>query len=115
MRVLTGKQVLVRVFLGESDKFHGQPLYMALLERLRREGFAGATVIHGIAGFGARSLLHTSQILRLSRDLPLVVEIVDAEDRMERLRGILEEMLTDGLVTMETVEVLKYGAWPGSP
>lgn len=110
-----GKQVLVRVFLGESDRWHGQPLYMALLERLRREGFAGATAFHGIAGFGARSVMHTSRILRLSQDLPVLVEIVDAHERMDRLRRILEEMLTGGLVTMEEVEVLQYGGFPKAP
>lgn len=110
MRVLTGEQVLVRVFIGESDRWHHQPLATALLERLRKEGFAGATVFRGIAGFGAHSVLHTVSILRLSEDLPIVVEIVDTEEHVERLSAILDEMVAEGLVTMEKVRVLKYAA-----
>ena len=110
MRVLTGQQMLVRVFVGESDLWHHRPLATALLERLRREHFAGATVFHGAAGFGAHSVLHTASILRLSEDLPVVIEIVDSEDRMERLTAILDQMVTEGLVTMEKVTVLKYAA-----
>jgi hypothetical protein len=110
MRVLTGEQVLVRIFVGESDKWHHQPLYVALIERLRQEGFAGATVFHGVAGFGARSVLHTTHILRLSEDLPIIIEIVDTTEHVERLTAILDEMVTEGLVTMEKVRVLKYAA-----
>jgi len=112
MRVLNGEQVMVRVFIGESDKWHHRPLVMALLERLRLEGFAGATVFHGIAGFGARSVLHTSQLLRLSEDLPVVVEVVDSQEQIERLVPILDEMVSEGLVTLEKVRVLKYS--PGT-
>jgi PII-like signaling protein len=112
MRVLTGEQILVRVFIGESDKWHHRSLATALLERLRREHFAGATVFHGVAGFGARSVLHTAKILRLSEDLPIVIEIVDSEDRMPRLTEILDEMVNEGLVTMEKVRVLKYAPRP---
>jgi uncharacterized protein len=110
MRALEGDGVLVRVFIGESDHWHHQPLSLALLERLRREGFAGATVFRGTAGFGAHSVLHTSHLLRLSQDLPVVIEIVDRAERMERLREILDEMVGEGLVTMERVQVLKYAA-----
>lgn len=110
MRVLTGEQVLVRIFIGESDKWHHQSLHMALLERLRKDGFAGATVFHGVSGFGARSVLHTMNILRLSEDLPIVIEVVDTEDHIERLTRILDEMVTEGLVTMEKVRVLKYAS-----
>jgi PII-like signaling protein len=112
MRVLNGEQVMTRIFIGESDKWHHQPLSTALLERLRKEGFAGATVFHGVAGFGARSVIHTSHILRLSEDLPVVVEVVDTEEQLERLVPILDEMVTEGLVTMERVRVLKYS--PGT-
>ncbi len=108
MRVLDGQQVLVRVFVGEFDQWHHQPLWTALIERLRKEGFAGATVFRGIGGFGARSVLHASHILRLSEDLPVLIEIVDTEEHVERLKPILEEMITEGLVTMERVNVLKY-------
>jgi PII-like signaling protein len=110
MRILDGPQILVRVFIGESDKWHHTSLATALLERLRREGFAGATVIHAVAGFGARSVLHTAQILRLSEDLPVLIEIVESEDHVEKLLPILDEMITEGLVTLETVRVLKYAA-----
>jgi PII-like signaling protein len=108
MKSLEGKQVLVRVFIGESDQWHHQPLHVALLERLRREGFSGATVTRGVAGFGAHSLVHTANILRLSQDLPVIVEVVDTDEQVQRLRPILDEMIDEGLVTMETVTVLRY-------
>jgi PII-like signaling protein len=108
MRILDGEQVLVRVFIGESDRWHHQPLWMALLQRLRKEGFAGATVLRGIGGFGARSVLHSSLLERLSQDLPLVLEIVDTREHVDRLLPILDEMVAEGLVTIEKVRVLKY-------
>lgn len=110
MRVLEGEQVLVRIFIGESDRWHGRPLALALVERLRKDGFAGATVLRGLAGFGARSIVHTSHLLELSQDLPLVVEVVDTPEQVERLVPILDEMIADGLVTLEKVRVLKYSA-----
>ena len=109
MRSIDGEQQLVRIFIGESAKWHHQPLSIALIERLRREGFAGATVFHGVAGFGARSLLHSAHLLRLSEDLPILIEIVDSEDHIQQLLPILDEMVPDGLVTMERVRVLRYG------
>ena len=112
MRVLSGEQVLVRIFIGESDRWKHQSLHMALVERLRREGFAGATVFHGVSGFGARSVLHTANILRLSEDLPMVIELVDTAEQVERLTPILDEMVLEGLVTMEKVQVLKYASGP---
>ena len=118
MRVLDGEQRLVRIFFGEGDTWHHQPLSRALLERLRREGFAGATVFHGIAGFGAASVIHTAGIVDLSADLPVLVEVVDDEAHLERLLPILDEMLTGGaLVTVEKVRVLRYAAGPraGAP
>ena len=115
MRILTGEQVLVRIFVGESDRWHHQSLVTALVERLRREHFAGATVFRGLAGFGAHSVLHTAKILRLSEDLPVLIEVVDSEDRMQRLTEILDEMVEEGLVTMEKVRVLKYSARPAQP
>jgi len=114
MRSLEGERVLVRVFIGESDRWHHQPLHAALLERLRREGFAGATVTRGIAGFGAHSVIHTASIVQLSEDLPVVVEIVDTEEQIARLRPILDEMVSEGLVTMEKVTVLRYGPGQGT-
>ena len=115
MRVLDGEQVLVRIFIGESDKWHHQPLATALVERLRKEGFAGATVFHGVAGFGARSILHSTHLLRLSEDLPVVIEVVDSEEHVDRLTAILDEMMDDGLVTMEKVRVLSYRPGKRSP
>lgn len=112
MRVLDGEQLLVRVFIGESDRWKHQPLATAILERLRREGFAGATVFQAVAGFGARSVLHTTHVLRLSEDLPVVIEIVDTEEHVARLIPILDEMVTEGLVTVEKARVIKYA--PGA-
>ncbi|HJS74591.1 MAG TPA: DUF190 domain-containing protein [Vicinamibacteria bacterium] len=104
---------MVRIFIGESDRWKGRPLADALVERLRTEGFAGATVLRGLAGFGARSVVHTTRLLELSHDLPLVIEVVETEERVQRLQAILDEMVTDGLVTLEKVRVLKYK--PGTP
>ena len=108
MRTIEGDQLLVRIFIGESDQWHHRPLYAALLERLRREGFAGATVTRAVAGFGAHSVIHTAQILRLSEDLPMIVEVVDTAEHVERLKPILAEMVSEGLVTIEPVHVLRY-------
>ena len=110
MRALSGEQVMVRIFFGESDRWKHRPLEIALLERLRAEGFAGATVFRGVSGFGANSIIHTTHLLELSTDLPVVIEVVDSEDHIERLLPILDEMLDDGLVTMEKVRVLRYKA-----
>ncbi|HVP66883.1 MAG TPA: DUF190 domain-containing protein [Anaeromyxobacteraceae bacterium] len=115
MRVLEGEQVLARIFLGESDRWRGSPLAEALLERLRSEGFAGATVFRGVAGFGARSVLHTASILRLSEDLPVLVEVVDSAEHMIRLEAIVDEMVKEGLVTFEKVRVLRYAPKPPAP
>lgn len=112
MRVLDGEATLVRVFIGESDLWHHKPLAVSIVERLRREGYSGATVFRGTAGFGARSVLHTTQILRLSEDLPVLIEVVEANDRIEALLEILDEMVTEGLVTMEKVRIVKYA--PGN-
>jgi PII-like signaling protein len=111
MRVLDGDQFLVRIFLGESDKWHHAPLTRAILERLRAEGFAGATVVHGVSGFGASSVIHTASLIELSTDLPVVIEVVDDQAHVDRLLAILDEMITGGaLVTLERVRVLKYAA-----
>ena len=116
MRVLDGNQFLVRIFLGESDKWHHMPLSRALLERLRREGFAGATVIHGVAGFGASSVIHTANLVELSADLPVLIEVVDDDAHVEQLLPILDEMVTGGaLVTVERVRVVRYAAGENRP
>jgi uncharacterized protein len=115
MRALDGEQILIRIIVGESDKWQHQPLHRALLERLRQEGFAGATVLHGIAGFGARSVIHTTHLLDLSTDLPVVIEVVDDAAHADRLVEILDEMMVQGgLVTMEKVRVLRYVPGPTS-
>ena len=110
MTRLEGEGKLVRIFIGESDRWHGRPLYQAIVERVRKEGLAGATVTRGIEGFGAKSHLHTSRILRLSEDLPIVVEIVDTAERVDGLLPVLDEMVADGLVTIEPVHVVSYRA-----
>lgn len=102
--------VLLRIFIGETDQWHGQPLYHAIVARARAEKLAGATVFRGIEGFGARSHLHTSRLLRLSEDLPVVIEIVDLEPNVNRFLPLLREMIGDGLATLEPVAVLYYGA-----
>src|SRR6202050_634239 len=115
MRILDGEQLLARIFIGDDDKWGHHPLHRALLERLRREGFAGATVFHGVAGFGAASVIHTANIVDLSADLPVVIEVIDDQEHVATLIPILDEMLTVGaLVTMEKVRVLKYAAGKGA-
>lgn len=109
MRVLDGEQFLVRIFIGEDEKWQHGPLWRALLERLRSKGFAGATVFRGVAGFGAASVIHTAQIVDLSGDLPVVLEVVDDKEHVDALISILDEMVTGGaLITMEKVRVLRY-------
>jgi PII-like signaling protein len=109
MRELDGEQLLVRIFIGETEKWRHVPLHTALLERLRAEGFAGATLFRGIAGFGAKSLIHTAHIVDLSGDLPVLIEIIEDQAHVDRLLPILDEMLAGGaLVTMEKVRVLRY-------
>ena len=108
MRVLDGEQLLARIFIGESDRWHHQPLAMALLERLRREASRAPLSFTAPAGSAARSVLHSSHLLRLSEDLPVVIEVVDTEEHIDRLLPILDEMVTEGLVTLERVRVVKY-------
>lgn len=104
---------LLRIFIGESDR-HGQhPLYEAIVLKARETGLAGATVMRGVMGFGKNSVIHTAKILRLSEDLPMVIEIVDSPDRVEAFLPALEEMITDGLVTLERVRVIQYRAGRG--
>jgi hypothetical protein len=110
MTRLEGEGKLVRIFIGESDLWHGRPLYQAIVERVRADGIAGATVVRGIEGFGAKSHLHTSRILRLSEDLPIVIEIVDTAERIDALLPLLDEMVEDGLVTIEAVHIVSYRA-----
>jgi uncharacterized protein len=101
---------LLRIFIGESDTFEGRPLYQAIVEKLRRQGLAGVTVLRGIEGFGKSSRLHTAHILRLSEDLPIVIECVDTEERIEAILPELDAVIGDGLVTLERVDVRVYRA-----
>ncbi|MFQ5430170.1 MAG: DUF190 domain-containing protein [Phycisphaerae bacterium] len=101
---------LLRVFLGESDRWHGKPLYEAIVMKARELHLAGATVLRGPMGFGANSRLHTAKILRLSEDLPMVIEIVDSREKIDTLLPHIEEMVQEGLVTLERVQVIKYRA-----
>jgi uncharacterized protein len=101
--------VLLRIFLGESDRFDGQPLYEAIVLKAREMQLAGATVLRGPMGFGHSSRLHTTKVLRLSFDLPMVIEIVDAEDKIDAFLPALSGMMKSGLVTLEKVQVLQYG------
>ncbi|BCG45959.1 UPF0166 protein TM_0021 [Citrifermentans bremense] len=105
---MLGEQVLLRIFIGERDKYKHIPLYEALVELFRKEGFAGATVLRGIAGFGAHSMYHTDRLLRLSTDLPIVLEVVDQRERIEAVLPTVEGMMDGGLITMEKVLVLRY-------
>lgn len=107
-------QVLMRVMLGERDRCEsgphkGKPLYEAILLRLREEGFQGATVVRGIAGFGANSVIHTGKLLRLSMDLPVIVEVVDREERIQGFLPGLEQLMRGGIVTLEKARVIHYG------
>jgi PII-like signaling protein len=101
---------LLRVFVGESDRFDHRPLYEAIVLKARENGLAGATVLRGLMGFGKNSVLHTAKILRLSEDLPIVIEIVDSLENIERFLPSLDEMIKDGLVTLETIKVIQYKA-----
>jgi PII-like signaling protein len=107
---LEGEGKLLRIFIGESDKYGRKPLYQAIVEMLREEGLAGATVLRGIEGFGANSHLHTARILRLSEDLPVVIEVADTAERIEAVMPQLDEMVKEGLVTLERVQVVAYRA-----
>lgn len=103
-----GEKVLMRIFVGESDRHHHRPLHEALVELFRREGLAGATVLRGVAGFGAHSVYHTAKLLRLSADLPIVIEVVDARGKIDAVLPRVEEMMDGGLITMEQVTVVRY-------
>ncbi|MGH6734794.1 MAG: DUF190 domain-containing protein [Methyloceanibacter sp.] len=106
---LSRDAVLLRIFIGEDDKAGHQPLYEAIVLKAREMGLAGATVLRGPMGFGHSSVLHTTKILRLSQDLPLVIEIVDTEDKVRAFVDAIESMMGSGLVTLEKVQVVRYG------
>ena len=103
-----GERTLMRIFIGESDKFQGKPLYEALLNLFRQRGIAGATVVRAIAGYGSSSKVHTEKVLRLSVDLPIIVEVVETEETIERILPELDEMIGGGLITLERARVVMY-------
>ena len=105
---IEGDGLLVRVYIGESDRWRSEPLYEAIVKRARAEGLAGATVLRGLAGFGANSRIHTTKILRLSEDLPIVVEIADTAERIEHFLPELDAMLSEGMITVENVRIAAY-------
>jgi uncharacterized protein len=105
---IEGEGQLLRIFVGESDQWHGRPLHEAILLAAREQGLAGATVVRGLAGFGATSRIHTVKVLRLSEDLPMIVEIVDKPEQIAKFLPTLDQMVTEGLVTLEKVNVLIY-------
>jgi hypothetical protein len=105
---IEGEGQLLRVFIGEGDRWEGKALYEAIVRKAREVGLAGATVLRGLEGFGAQSRIHTARILRLSEDLPIVVEIVDRAERIEQLLPELDRMVGEGMITLETVRILAY-------
>ncbi|MBW8839121.1 MAG: DUF190 domain-containing protein [Gemmatimonadales bacterium] len=108
MQGLTGERTLMRIHLGERDKYQGRPLYEAIVHLLRTRGFAGATVFRGIMGFGASAGIHTEKVLRLSLDLPILVECVDTEERIQEVLPELDRMIGGGLITLERARVIVY-------
>ncbi|HXV28603.1 MAG TPA: DUF190 domain-containing protein [bacterium] len=104
---------LLRIFIGEADKWQGRPLYEEIIHLAKKEGMAGATAIKGFMGFGCKSHLHTAKLLRLSEDLPVVVEMVDSEEKISRFLPRLDEMVKEGLMTLEKVSVVMYRAEHG--
>lgn len=105
---IEGPGKAITVYIGEDDQWHGKPLVNALVERLRAEGFAGVTVTRGVLGFGAHSRIHSANILQLSQDLPLILTLVDTSERAARALRVFDEMVTEGLITVQDVEIVKY-------
>ena len=101
---------LLRIFIGEQDKYHGLPLYEAIVVEARKQHLAGATVLKGCMGFGCKSHMHTAKILRLSEDLPMVIEIVDSEEKINNFLPTLDQMVPEGLITLEKINVIMYRA-----
>lgn len=101
---------LLRIFIGEQDKWEGEPLYQVIVHLARKEGMAGATAIKGFMGFGAKSRMHTTKLLRLSEDLPIIIEIVDSEERINAFLPHLDRMVKEGLITLEKANVIIYRA-----
>ncbi|MDD2581153.1 MAG: DUF190 domain-containing protein [Desulfuromonadaceae bacterium] len=113
MTKLTGEQVLMRIFIGEGDRCEHKPLYEALVELFRAEGFAGATVLRGVCGFGANRVYHTQKLLDLSADLPLVVEVVDSQEKINAIMPRIDAMMNGGMITLEKATVIRYSPAEG--
>jgi PII-like signaling protein len=105
-----GERTLMRIHIGESDKWHGKPLHEAIVQVLRNEGFSGVTVLRGVGGYGGSSVYHTDKLLRLSQDLPIVLEVIEAQERIDSILPRLDEMVEGGLITLEKVRVILYRA-----
>src|SRR2546421_9444847 len=105
-----GERTLMRIHIGESDKWHSKPLHEAIVEMLRRDGFSGATVLRGVGGYGGSSIYHTDKLLRLSQDLPIILEVIESMERIEKILPRLDEMVEGGLITLEKVRVILYRA-----
>jgi len=103
-----GERALMRIHIGESDKWHGKPLHEAIVQLLRKEGFSGVTVLRGVGGYGGSTVYHTDKLLRLSQDLPIVLEVIEAQERIESILPRLDEMVEGGLITLEKVRVILY-------
>ena len=114
MKRMIGDQMLMRIFIGESDRYKHKPLYEALVELLRKEGFAGATVLRGVSGFGAHSVYHTQKLLDLSADLPMIVEVVDTQEKIYAILPHIDEMMAGGMITLEKAMVIRYSTKNGS-
>ena len=105
-----GERTLMRIHIGESDKWHGKPLYEVIVQLLRKEGFSGVTVLRGVAGYGGSSIYHTDKLLRLSQDLPIILEVIEAQERIDQILPQLDDMVDGGLITLEKVRVILYRA-----
>jgi len=109
MTKLVGEQLLMRIFIGEGDRYEHKPLYEALVELFRNEGLAGATVLRGVSGFGASRVYHTQKLLDLSANLPLVVEVVDSQEKINAIMPRIDAMMGGGMITLEKATVIRYG------
>jgi uncharacterized protein len=108
MTKLVGENLLMRIFIAEGDRFEHRPLYEALVEMLRKEGFAGATVLRGVSGFGAQSVYHSQKLLDLSADLPMIIEAVESEGKINAIMPRIDTMMSGGMITLEKVRVIRY-------
>jgi PII-like signaling protein len=108
MTRFSGEKVLMRIFTGENDRVGHRPLYEVLVELFRSEGFAGATVLRGVAGFGGHSVYHSDKLLRLSLDLPIIIEVVETKDRIDAIMPRIDDLMSGGMITLEKATVIHY-------